>query len=274
MSVVTVPYSKTLDQKFLLSADRHWDNTQSNHRLQKKHLDQAVKYGAGVFDFGDLFCAMQGKHDKRSNKSRLDVDHKSEDYLDRLVETAADFFEPYAKSVIMMAMGNHEVGVVEKHETNLTNSLVRELNTRAGTAIYNGGYSGWVVFRFVDRKTEIVKKLWYIHGYGGGGPVTRGVIQTNRKAVYLPDSDIVVTGHVHEEWKMQIARIRLDQNNRVMHDSQLHIQVPTYKDEYEDGYGGWHVVTGRPPKPIGAVWLHFTREDAKSPLEVNVLEAK
>jgi hypothetical protein len=32
----------------------------------------------------------------------------------------------------------------------------------------------------------------------------------------------------------------------------------TYKEEYGAGEGGWHIETGKPPKPLGAWWLRFT----------------
>ena len=35
------------------------------------------------------------------------------------------------------------------------------------------------------------------------------------------------------------------------------MSIPTYKEEYIDGYGGWHVERGAAPKPIGAVWLRL-----------------
>jgi hypothetical protein len=38
----------------------------------------------------------------------------------------------------------------------------------------------------------------------------------------------------------------------------LHLKVPSYKEEYVDGYGGWHIERGGPPKPTGAVWLRLS----------------
>jgi len=35
------------------------------------------------------------------------------------------------------------------------------------------------------------------------------------------------------------------------------VKCPTYKDEYKTGEGGWHIATGKPPKPLGAYWLRF-----------------
>ncbi len=33
------------------------------------------------------------------------------------------------------------------------------------------------------------------------------------------------------------------------------VRTPAYKEEYNDGKGGWHVERGAPPKPLGGRWL-------------------
>lgn len=276
VSVIQIPYNTVLDTRFLLTSDRHWDNPMSDRAMQIRHLQQAKKTKSGVLDFGDFFCAMQGKYDKRSNKDALRPEHKVDDYLDALVKTGTDFFAPYAEQFIMIAMGNHETGILKHHETNLTNNLVAGINARMGTQIYNGGYSGWVVFEFIDTKTKKkdVLKLWYIHGYGGGGPVTRDVIQSNRQAVYVTDAQIVVSGHTHDEWIVPIARLKLDEAYGINHTEQVHVKIPSYKDEYADGWGGFHIEKGRPPKPCGALWLEFHKEDKNSPLSFDFKRAK
>lgn len=274
-TIVTVDYTGPFEADFLLAADRHWDNTKSDQALQKKHLDQAVERKAGVFDFGDLFCAMQGRDDKRSSKSSLRVEHKENDYYDRLADTAAEWFKPYANSFIMMSPGNHESAVLKHHETDLTGRLICQLNdARTSGHIHYGGFSGWVMFQFRTKKQITFRsKLWYIHGYGGGGPVTRGVIQTNRQAVYVPDASIVVNGHTHDEWSVPIARTRLTDDGNIWRDEQWHVRVPSYKDEYGDGRGGWHIERGGPPKTIGAAWLTF-RQRKGEPIETLLTRAK
>lgn len=275
VSIVTIRYNKGFDQSFLLSADRHWDNPKSLHEMQRKHLEEAMKKKAGILDFGDLFCAMQGKYDPRSSKSSLRPEHKRNDYLDALVETATAFFTPYASRIIRLAHGNHETSILKKHETDLTARLSEQLNRRRGADIASGGYSGWVMFRFIDQRGSVTtKKLWYIHGYGGGGPVTKGVIQSNRQAVYVPDADFVVNGHIHEEWVLPITRTRLQDDGTQYLDEQLHVRVPTYKDEYGNGSGGWHVERGGPPKPLGAAWLNFKKHANSDDIESFITRAK
>lgn len=100
--------------------------------------------------------------------------------------------------------------------------------------------------------------LHYFHGTGGGGPVTRGVIQTNRLAVFNPDADIVLTGHTHDEWILPITRQRISDQGVPYHDEQIHVRTPGYKDSWSDGYGGWEVEKMLGPKPKGAAWLTFT----------------
>ena len=41
------------------------------------------------------------------------------------------------------------------------------------------------------------------------------------------------------------------------------------EEEYVDGYGGWHIERGGPPKPTGAVWLKMTcRKTSKDNIDV------
>lgn len=259
VAIVDIPFERRAywQQWFLLSSDRHHDNPKSLHWLESKHLDEARERRAGIIDVGDLFCAMQGKFDKRASKSDIRPEHQRGDYLDALVRTAADFYEPYADLFDVIGRGNHESSILKNHETDLVERLVATLGDRTGARIQAGGYGGYVRFQFSDGEKRCSRVLKYFHGSGGGGPVTKGVIQANRRATFLPDADIVVTGHVHEQYLVEYVRERLSDRGKVYHDPQTHVCAGTYKEEYTDGFGGWHVERGAPPKPVGAWWLRF-----------------
>ena len=261
------------EQWFLLTSDRHWDNPKSNWDLQIEHMKEAQKRNAGIIDAGDLFCAMQGKYDPRGKKGDVRPEHDVVDYLDSLVYTSCDFFSPYAENMIMIARGNHEANILKRHETDLIERLCATIKYKTGHRIINGGYSGYIRFRIKDPNTGRTAgrtlNLHYSHGHGGGGPVTKGVIQTNRKAVYLPDAHIVISGHVHESWKLDLVRLRLGRTE-TYHDEQTHLCIPTYKEEYKDGFEGWHVERGAPPKPIGAYWLRLFFKATRAETEYGV----
>jgi Icc-related predicted phosphoesterase len=97
------------EQRVLLLSDLHIDNPKCNRVLLIRHLEQAKVAGAPVMIFGDLFCAMQGKYDKRANKSALRPEHQVNNYLDALIKTTADFFEPYRGLIKFITPGNHDV---------------------------------------------------------------------------------------------------------------------------------------------------------------------
>ncbi len=103
--------------------------------------------------------------------------------------------------------------------------------------------------------------------------MTKGVIQTNRMAVYLPDADFVVTGHTHNEWIFPITRERISQADVLFKDRQVHIKLPGYKDEYAEGAEGWHIERGGPPKPLGAAWLHFFYCNAHGHVDSEIIAA-
>lgn len=248
----------------LLSSDRHHDNIHCRQDIEKRHLEMALKREADIFDFGDLFCAMQGKYDPRSNMDDIRPENVKQNYLDSLVETAGQFYGPYASRFKLIAKGNHETNITKRHGTDLTSNLVNRLNTDFGGRVFTGEYGGWIKFKFYIHQTvRVSKNLKYFHGAGGGGPVTRGVIQTNRQAVYLPDADIVVNGHTHDSYHVPIARERLSQAGVVRRDVVHYLRTASYKDEYGDGGSGWHVERGGPPKPIGAIWGRFYLENTQ-----------
>lgn len=247
--------------RLLLRGDAHHDNPHSDRKIEKKHLDQAKESGAGIIDVGDLFCAMQGKYDKRADKSCVRPEHQEGNYLDRLVDTAADFYQPYADNFISIAVGNHEDQIRSRHETDLTERLCERLVRTDGSRVINGGYSGWVRILLQRGQQRRSVRLWYMHGYGGGGPVTLDTIQSQRQSAYIENADIMVTGHTHDAWAIDRVKMRCSDQGVIERRQFWAIKVPTYKDEYGTGTGGWHVATGKPPKPLGAWWATVSMED-------------
>ena len=187
-NVHTVTFDLTnVDQEqwFLLSSDRHHDNAHTDWDLETKHLKQAVERQAGIIDIGDMHCAMQGKWDKRADRSSLRENYRQGEYLDSLVKYAAEFYAPFAKNFVVVGRGNHETAIIKHHETDITERTCELMTHMSGGKVHAGGYGGWVILRVhLGSKKYHVLRIKYFHGSGGGGPVTRGVIQTNRMSVF------------------------------------------------------------------------------------------
>ena len=266
ISVVSVDMPRIVGSEFwmLLRSDVHWDNPDCRRDVEIRHLREAVDRNAVIVDAGDLFCAMQGKYDKRSDKGKVREEHRSGDYLDTLVRTAADYCAPFAKNMVVIGRGNHETSISNRHETDLTARLTERLNDRTGSNILAGGYSGFVVFKFECGENQRFRKLlWYHHGYGGGGPVTKDIIQAQRQQTYVDNADIMLSGHVHEQFATPYERVGVDRDGDFYRRRTWYLKTPTYKEEYKQGQSGWHIETGKGPKPIGAWWMRcrYTKTD-------------
>jgi hypothetical protein len=262
------------EQWVMLSADRHHDNPACNRRLERRHLEQAAERGALIVDAGDLFCAMQGKYDPRSSMDEIRPEDVGEDYLDRIVTHAAEDYGPFAANWLVIGVGNHESNVRSRHGTDLISNLVHRLNADYSAHVHMGGYGGWVRFMFTMNRTKRQSlRLKYYHGFGGGGPVTRGTIQSNRQAVFQPDADVVLNGHIHESNLVSIARERLTAAGKVHRDLIRFARTPGYKDEYGDGSAGWAVRVGQGPKPVGCIWMRMFYDATLSRVEIELTEA-
>jgi len=195
-NVLTVRVDCQNNQRFLalLRSDAHHDNGHTDQAMEKRHLREAVERGAAVLDIGDLHCAMQGKWDRRASRDGMRPEYQSGNYLDRLVECAAEFYAPYAEHLLHFSPGNHETAIIKAHETDLTDRTVNALRERGAADLTRGSYAGWIALRLnygSKRRSFVIR---YTHGYGGGGMMTHGILATRREASQFPDAQLLWSG--------------------------------------------------------------------------------
>lgn len=260
--------SKSWEQWFLLSSDRHHDNPKTDQKLEKFHLDQALERNAGIIDAGDLLCLMQGRFDKRSSKSSVRPEHQVDDYFDAVIEDAADFYEPYAHNWISMGYGNHDLAIKQRLETDPIQRLAGILNARTRSRVLTLGYTGWIVFKF-DSGKHFVKTLWFNHGSGQGAMVTKGAISAAREREYV-NADIMLSGHNHQQWEQWTKRLHITRRGKVVEKDCVYVKTPTYKRDYT-GIEGFSTLKGLGPRPMGAYWLKFYFRDGD--IRFNVVKA-
>ena len=251
--------------KMAMLSDLHWDNPKCDWDLLKRDLDYCKTNNIPVMVNGDFFCLMQGKGDRRGNKSDIRPEHNNAKYLDSIVETAVEWFSPYADILTVIGYGNHETSVIKWQETDLLQRFVDLLNYKNGTNVYAGGYGGWIILRQeISAGIESSFKIKYFHGSGGGGVVTKGALNLTRALEMYEDFDVFTMGHIHENAARNDARDTINYNNKIgyRHEhKQIHMMLTgTYKEEYGDGSKGWHVERGAPVKPTGGRILVFESE--------------
>jgi predicted phosphodiesterase len=240
------------EQWLLLRSDVHHDSTLCDRELELDHLNKAKARDALIIDGGDLFDAMQSRNDRRRSYEEIRPEYLTNDYYGALVKNTAEEYAPYAANFLVLARGNHETAVLLHGNTDLSSQLAYKLS-ESGGAPKVGGYEGWIRFTFhIQQTVRQTVRLRYFHGAGGGAAVTKGVIDTNRQAVYLPDADIVLNGHNHQAYLLPVARERLSQAGKVYKDLVWFVRTPGYKHR-----GGWEREKGHAPAPHGAAWLRF-----------------
>ena len=252
------------ERPLLLTSDWHIDNPKCKRELLFRHLNEAKDKGALVFCFGDLFCMMQGKYDKRSDKSDVRPEHAAGNYIDQVINDTAEVLKPWHDILFVIGEGNHESSIRRHLETDVLDRFVERVKFMTPSSpICRGGYGGWVKVTF-ERGNDYGRSstIKYFHGSGGGGPVTKGAIQQQRHAVIYDGADIVYSGHIHESQSTVFVKERfVSQKNSIIMSEQEHLRGATYKEEYEDGYGGFHIEGGRAPKPLGGWWVNYRLVD-------------
>lgn len=249
------------DAKLFLSSDWHWDHPLCDRNMLRRHLDQAMEEGAGICSFGDQLCLMQGDKDPRSSKSKIRPEHNKEDYFGAIIDDFTSFLEPYKDNLAFFSYGNHELSIVKHNNLDLLRLVVDRLR-EMGSPVQLGPIGGWIYWRLatshdLDAKDTVtnLKRIAYHHGAGGGGPVTKGTIKTARRAAYRGEADLLLSGHIHENWNMEIIQERVNPNGYIQLEPQHHVQLPTYKQEYTQD-NSFHRLREAPPKPIGGVMCH------------------
>ena len=262
-------------------SDIHWDNPKCDWNLLKHDLDFCLKNEIPIMFNGDTFCLMQGAYDPRKMKGDIRPEHNNARYFDSIIETAVDFFLPYANLLTVVGYGNHETSIIKRQETDVIQRFVTLLNYKAGSNVMTGGYGGWlIVNQLVKAKSNITQatKIKYFHGSGGGGLVTKGALNLTRAMEMYEGYDVFTMGHIHENSARNDVRDSINfhpSKGYYFNHKQIHSMITgTYKEEYIDGLYGWHVERGAPMKPVGGRLLTIEcgrdRSDNKDILVRNI----
>jgi hypothetical protein len=256
-NVLDINFTGASKQEYsiIAMADIHFDSCKCDVQLFEKHLQMAHDNNSVVLIAGDMFDAMQGHDDPRRSLNELKAEYKCDNYLDALVLDVAKTLLKY-KVTYIIGMGNHESSVERKSNTNLIQRLCHELNTSGGHA-YSMGYWGFlrVTVGYTKGNASSQKAIYFHHGSGAGAPVTKGVIETARQAVYLPDADLVINGHNHQSYALPLAKISLSKMGVPVETVQWFVRTPGYKKHglIAGDRSGFDIEKHPAPTPRGCV---------------------
>ncbi|MGA1114787.1 MAG: hypothetical protein ACO3TI_07570 [Aquiluna sp.] len=262
---IRIPYTRREQpHEFLLASDIHLDNPKCDRNLLKTHLKQIQGRGGHALFFGDVLCLMQGKKDRRGSKGSIRPEHLGSNYFDLVFSETAEWFAPFASTILMMSDGNHETAVIGNQEINPLGNVVRLMRDRYDSPVEHLPYQGWVWFTFhqpgANRSSRTRRCALFFHHGAWGGVVTKGTMGGGRYASIAPEADILINGHNHERTIVSHPCFRVSGSGQQRIAQRWHVQTGTYKEEFEGG-GGWAVERIVMPKSLGGVWLKLKPAD-------------
>ena len=254
-------YERDEEIEILFASDVHFDNPKCKRDLFFSHLERIRKKKGKAYIIGDLFCFMQGKYDPRRAKGDIREEHNKNNYIDAVIDDTVNLLSPYADVIVFVSDGNHETAILKNLETDTLERFVNKFNERNKTNVLKGGYRGWIIIKKMASKDETIShKIYYHHGYGGGGEMTKGILQHSRMNMHIEGADAIIMGHVHESYVQVNKAVYFDNNPSAFNEKERiiwNLRSACYKEEFAGSDGGFHIERGRPPKPLGGIYAKF-----------------
>lgn len=179
-----------------LISDLHIGASNVNYEAIQADLDEAIENGDRILINGDILDLILPTDSKRYSPDNLHPKLQGRrDVLSAAIELAADILGPYASSIDMIGMGNHEEYAEKWHHVDPTMMLIDKLHTYAptGHTIAYGGYTGFIDYRVSYPHSGGRRFVIYYH-HGNG----KAVMTAFKDKGSWVDSDVVWLGHKHE----------------------------------------------------------------------------
>jgi len=196
-------------------SDLHIGANHVDYNKIKSDIVRAVKAQARLNILGDVLDLILVQDKKRF---RPDVLHPKlqgrSNIVNEAVTWAADILEPAVDLIDVIMVGNHEVSVEKYNNFDPTQALIYELEKRSKTGhkIIYGGYTGFIDYRVRKKGKEKSSSggfryvIYYHHGSGAYAPVTKGLIDFNRKDTFI-DADLIWLGHKHNKLTVAVEKL-------------------------------------------------------------------
>jgi hypothetical protein len=243
----------------LLLSDLHLDNPKTDRKAIKRLLEEAKEKQAIVLINGDLFCVMQSKDDERHSKQSVMKEHNETSYFNDVINDVYNFLLPYKDIIAYSGNGNHETKIKKVKEVDLMLWLT-DLLQKSGSKIIKGDYRGYLNFVFEHQGGGNVRQycIYHHHGFGGGGKTTKGVNQFQSMMLDVQQVDCIWMGHTHEYTHHINVVESVNSKFETISKEVDCIRTPTFKEEFLEVGGGWHIERGGGAKVLGGAWCELT----------------
>jgi len=230
---------------FTFMSDHHIGSANTDYKLIEAEIKAALGHGDRILLNGDLLDLVLVKDHKRFDPDALHPRLRGRrNIVNEAIAWAVELLSPAAHLIDMIGVGNHETFIERFHNFDPTQVIVYELEKLARKKVHNhvihyGGYTGFVDYRMrfsrVTERTSAGGARWviyYHHGSGSAAPVTKGMIDFNRKDTWV-DADLIWMGHKHNRWNANVIKLSCPQNGDQPNVKDVrHLMTGAYFDTY------------------------------------------
>lgn len=239
--------SEGATHSILFSADWQLGSVNCDEQRITKDLELARKRGSDIILVGDIFDGIFPTDRRYRPSCVAKWLRDTDDHAGAALRRARELLEPVARQVRLVAGGNHEEHVIERHSVDLTKGLCERLPNAVP-----GGYCGYVTYRAAGVQPYVIH---YDHGSGGDSQ-NKGILNATRKSMHHT-FDMYVTGHLHNRWcvdDVAIVNGKVRPRKLLMVGSYLKSQNGNpASSSYEERWG-------LSPKPLGGIFVTLTRD--------------
>lgn len=274
----TVTASDSL--KLFKCSDIHFDSLHCDRKLLKAQLDRAVSEGRMIEINGDWFDIMGCYKDPRSKAADIDPAYikPGRSYLDLVIEDSYEFLKPYAKNILIMSLGNHEVSALKYRDTNPLARLVGLLR-QDNPNIWEGDYEGYIHFKLKHENYETTRSMRnfltrFHHGFGGNAPRSKGMLHSQIIAMQYPQVDLYQSGHTHQKFHdPSNVREMVTPSGRIYESTMHYLKLGSFKKKVTGG--GFEVMRGFNRTRLGGWFcdLQFRRTEQCTFIDATFKEA-
>jgi hypothetical protein len=263
---------------WFLCSDLHAESPSFDLARFKRDMDAARRINARVLINGDVFDAIP-PGDKRWTPTCVRKSLRGEDDLfDATTKWVGTLLEPYADLIEVIGIGNHERAWTKRHHSDPVGAVLQHLNRvlasqKSSHRIRHGGVAGFILTHLKfpmrqERNWGLLHRLLYLHGAGGEAPVTKGLIDINRKATNF-EYDAITFGHKHNRVFVDDVVLCVTRNGRPYHRETKALPTGSYSRGWrltsQDKPLSYHYCEdwAASPKPLGGMFLALTPESSR-----------
>lgn len=245
-----------------LMSDLHLGSPAADEARIVADLDKAASVNARILINGDVFDSIGPKDKRYESNTLVPSIQGKKDLAKAVVSHAYELLAPFAANIDVMGIGNHEESWIKYGYFDPVAALIEKLNASHRKAkIVHGSFWGYINTKFYVGREKARHKLLYYHGSGGDSPVTKGLIDFNRKGRnwYY---DLLTFGHKHNLTCSVENILDVNDRGRMIERHQLNLQTGSYYRNYKqierDGDPldyGYAASKAHSPKPLGGIFV-------------------